>query len=122
MRLFKGIVVDTRVPFIQVRMETGHVFWAVPQPGMSIRSRVFVAWDYTKDCPAGVSLKQEGNEDALTEVDIFSIPVIERLSSVDSDIIDMSLSDIFSTTVPDEVDDSEDNGSFLLSQDYHNAL
>ena len=118
MRLFKGIVIDTRIPFIQVRMETGYVFWAVPQPGMSIRSRVFVAWDYTKDCPAGVMLKQEGNEDTMTEVDIFSIPVNER----GLPISDISLSDIFSTTVADEVDSGEDNGSLPLSQDYHNAL
>ena len=117
MRLFKGIVVDTRVPFVQVRMETGHVFWAVPQPGMSIRSRVFVAWDYTKDCPAGVMLKQEGNEDTMTEIDIFSIPVIERLSISDMPIFDTSLSDIFSMTV-DEVDNYDNNGLLLLSQNH----
>jgi hypothetical protein len=96
-------------------METGHVFWAVPLPGMSIRSRVFVAWDYTKDCPAGILLKQEGNEDTMTEVDIFSIPVIERLSILDFDIFDISLSDIFSTTV-DEADDSDDSGLLMSSQ------
>lgn len=115
MRLFKGIVIDTRTPFIQVRMETGYVFWAVPQPGMSIRSRIYVAWDYTKDCPASVFLKQDDNVDTLTEIDIFSIPVSERGLS----ILDISLCDIFSMTEDDE-DDNE--GLSLLSQDYHNAL
>lgn len=108
MRLYKGIVVDTRAPFIQVRMETGHVFWAVPQPGMSIRSRIYVAWDFTKDCPSTVLLHPEGNVDTMTEVDIFSIPVIERLS-----ISDISLIDIFSMTVDDG---SDDDGLSLLSQ------
>ena len=101
MRLFRGIVVDTQAPFIQVRMETGYVFWAVAKPGMSIRSRVFVAWDYTKGCPAAVLLKPEGNEDTMTEVDIFSTPVIETGLS----IFDITLVDIFSITVDDESDD-----------------
>ena len=104
MRLFKGIVVDTQTPFIRVRMETGFVFWAVSKPHMSIRSRGFVAWDFTHDCPADVMLKPEGEVDPISEVDIFSITDNDDDGMSSTGIIDISLIDIFSITVDDEDD------------------
>lgn len=109
MRLFRGIIIDTRTPFMQVRMETGFVFWTVSKPNMSIRTRVFVAWDYCKGCPADVLLKPKGDKDPITEIDTFSIPVISGVSRVG--IIDTTLADIFSSTV----DDEDDNNGLLSS-------
>ena len=95
---------DTQAPFIQVRMETGYVFWAVAKPGMSIRSRIFVAWDFTHNCPVEIMLKQGGNLDRITEADIFSVSVVSGLSR--DGVIDTTLVDTFSITANDE-DDSD---------------
>ena len=101
MRLFKGIVIDTQAQFIRVSMETGFVFWTVAKPNMSIRTRIFVAWDFTKARPADIFLKQEGDIDTLTEVDTFSITDNDRPSV---EIIDISLIDIFSILDDDDYD------------------
>ncbi len=115
MRLFKGIVVDTQTPFIRVRMETGFVFWTVSKPHMSIRSRVFVAWDFTHDRPADIMLKPEGDVDPISEADIFSITDDDDMSN--AGIIDISLIDIFSISVGDE-----DDTNGVLSASQHNVM
>jgi hypothetical protein len=104
MRLLRGIVIDTQTPFISIRMETGFVFWTVSKPHMSIRSRVFVAWDFTHDRPADVMLKPEGEVDPISEVDIFSITDNDNDDISKTGVIDISLVDIFSITVDDEDD------------------